>query len=657
LKLRSHNQPAFDKHKSNMRTAQDLLTELNASDESARIEAKRAREMGKSILETVIAFANEPGLGGGYLLLGVDWAVNEKGDVRYWPEGVPDPDKLQRDLASMCASTLNVVLRPEIAVERLDERTVIVVFVPEADVSQKPVYLTATGLPKGAYRRVGSTDQRCVDEDLWILRGSSQPQMGPDMALVPDARLDDLDLAAVAEYRRLRALANPQAEELGYENGDLLEALSAVRRVGDEVKPTLAGVVLFGKPMALRRLFPALRMDYVRVVGTQWLDDPESRFTSVDIRQPLMLALPKMEAAIVDDLPRGFRLPEGELQSQQVPLLPRKVIREALANAVMHRSYQDHSPVQIVRYSNRIEILNPGFSLKDMSSLGAPGSRLRNPAIAAVLHEINWAETKGSGIRTMRRLAADAGLQLPEFSSDRQRNEFRATLFLHHLLTEEDFAWLKNLAGDAVSADEAKVLIYARETGAVDNTACRDFSGLDTLQASNLLRRLRDKGLLEKQGAGNRTHYVLIERARDNPRMGDLVGGVGGKLEPEGGKLEPEGGKLEPEGGKLELSSNMEPLPPLPENLAIRLFDPGKRMGTLGLRQLILDLCSWQALRADELATLLHKDKKYLRNKHLTPMVQAKELSFLYPESPNHKWQAYLPADASPAKLNEGNRL
>ncbi len=161
-----------------MRTAQDLLTELNASDESTRIEAKRAREMGKSILETVIAFANEPGLGGGYLLLGVDWAVNEKGDVRYWPEGVPDPDKLQRDLATMCASTLNVVLRPEIAVERLDERTVIVVFVPEADVSQKPVYLTATGLPKGAYRRVGSTDQRCVDEDLWILRGSSQPQIG-----------------------------------------------------------------------------------------------------------------------------------------------------------------------------------------------------------------------------------------------------------------------------------------------------------------------------------------------------------------------------------------------------------------------------------------------------------------------------------------------
>ena len=618
-----------------MRTAQDLLSELNASDESPRIEAKRAREAGRSILETVIAFANEPGLGGGHLLLGVDWEVNDKGDTRYWAAGVPDPDKLQRDLATQCASTLNVALRPEMAVERVDGHTVVVVFVPEADVSQKPIYLAATGLPKGAYRRVGSTDQRCVDEDLWVLRGASQPAFGPDMAPIAGARLDDLDPAAVAEYRRLRALANLQAEELGYENADLLEALSAVRRVGSELKPTLAGLVLFGKAMALRRLFPALRVDYVRVVGTQWVDDPEARFQSVDIRQPLMLALPKAEAAIVDDLPKGFRLPEGELQSQQAPLLPRKVIREALANAVMHRSYQDHSPVQIVRYSNRIEILNPGFSLKDMGSLGTPGSRLRNPAIAAVLHEINWAETKGSGIRTMRRLAADAGLPLPEFASDRQKNEFKTTLFLHHLLTEEDHAWLKSLTSEALSADEAKALIYARETGAVDNTACRDFSGLDTLQASNVLRRLRDRGLLDKQGAGNRTYYVLNGRQSEKAALApDLFAH-------EGGKLGTESGNLAPESGNLDSRS----LPPLPPDLAAKLSSKGKRTSPESLRQLIVDLCQWHELRADELALLLGKDRKYLRNHHLTEMVKAGRLVFLYPESPNHKWQAYKRAE------------
>lgn len=482
---------------------------------------------------------------------------------------------------------------------------------------------------------MGSTDQRCVDEDLWVLRGASQPALGPDMAPIADSQMDDLDPAAVSEYRRLRALANPQAEELGYENSDLLKALSAVRSVNGEFKPTLAGLVLFGKAMALRRLFPALRVDYVRVVGTQWVDDPEMRFQSLDIRQPLMLALPKAEAAIVDDLPKGFRLPDGELQSQQAPLLPRKAIREALANAVMHRSYQDHSPVQIVRYSNRIEMLNPGFSLKDIGSLGTPGSRLRNPAIAAVLHEINWAETKGSGIRTMRRLAADAGLPLPEFASDRQKNEFRATLFLHHLLSEEDHAWLKSLTDEALSAEEATALIYARETGAVDNTACRDSSGLDTLQASNVLRRLRDRGLLEKQGAGNRTHYTLNhpgERSDPHPEQG--------KLPLEDGKQLSEGGKQTPESGKHRL-------PPLPESLAHRLPSQGQRLPSATLRALICDLCGWHPLRGEELAALLGKDLNYLRNRHLAALIQSGGLVFLYPESPNHSLQAYkLPAAA-----------
>jgi hypothetical protein len=52
-----------------MRSAAELFEELNAVDESNRIEAKRASDVGKSVMETVIAFANEPGLGGGYLLL------------------------------------------------------------------------------------------------------------------------------------------------------------------------------------------------------------------------------------------------------------------------------------------------------------------------------------------------------------------------------------------------------------------------------------------------------------------------------------------------------------------------------------------------------------------------------------------------------------
>lgn len=237
------------------RSAQELLNELNASDESSRIEAKRSREVGKSLMETVIAFANEPGLGGGYLLLGVDCKIDAKGDAVYWAEGLPDPDKSQNDVATQCANMLNVVIRPEMTVERIGGQTVLVVFVAEVDVTQKPVYLKSTGLPDGARRRIGSTDQRCTDEDLWVLRGASQPVQGPDMSIISDARLDDLDPQALAEYRRLRALTNPQAEELSYSNQDMLEALGALRRVDGECKPTIAGIVLFGKPMGACQKF------------------------------------------------------------------------------------------------------------------------------------------------------------------------------------------------------------------------------------------------------------------------------------------------------------------------------------------------------------------------------------------------------------------
>ena len=107
----------------------------------------------------------------------------------------------------------------------------------------------------------------------------------------------------------------------------------------------------------------------------------------------------------------------------------------------------------------------------------------------------------------------------------------------------------------------------------------------------------------------------------------------------EGGNQTPEGGKQRPEGGKRDL-------PPLPINLVEKLPAPGQRMGEAASRQLICDLCEWQPLRGEELAILLGKDLKYLRNKHLSAMIQAGKLAFQYPESPNHALQAYkIPKD------------
>ena len=59
--------------------------------------------------------------------------------------------------------------------------------------------------------------------------------------------------------------------------------------------------------------------------------------------------------------------------------------------------------MQIIRYSNRIEIINAGYSLKSLEAIGEPGSFSRNPHIAAIFHDTNLAETKGTGIKSMRK--------------------------------------------------------------------------------------------------------------------------------------------------------------------------------------------------------------------------------------------------------------
>lgn len=135
-----------------MKTAKEIFEELNSFDENRRIEAKSASAVGKSMMETVCAFANEPGLQGGYLLLGAK-RVGMTGDGKpiYEPENIENSDKIQSDFVAMCNSVFNIHIRPIIQVEEYQGKTVVVVKIEELPVSQKPVYFAKRGLPDGAF--------------------------------------------------------------------------------------------------------------------------------------------------------------------------------------------------------------------------------------------------------------------------------------------------------------------------------------------------------------------------------------------------------------------------------------------------------------------------------------------------------------------------
>lgn len=607
----------------------DLIKELNETDETEHLEAKEisGNSVDTGFYETVCALSNEPDLGGGTIVLGVEKEIALF--PLYNASGVMDSDKISSDISSACSTMFNIPVRVDINVEKVDGKSVIKVDVPELARHQKPVYFKKRGLPSGAFRRIGPTDIRCTDEDL-IAFFQGKAHDPHDVQIIEDASWDDIDARAIEAYRRARRETNPLAEELNWSDEEILHALGAIRYVGGNIKITNTGLITFGRSHSLRRLAPTQRVDYIRVPGIAWIPDPQSSFESIDMRGPALMLVGRIIAAIVDDLPKGFGIDDKSGQRTEMPLIPTRVIREAVVNCLMHRSYQVFQPVQIIRYANRLVIKNPGYSLKSQDRFDEPGSAIRNPHIAEILHETRFAETKGSGIRVMRQRMAQTGLTPPTFDSNRDNDEFTAIFLFHHFLNEADWDWLGQFKGLELTEDQMRALIFLREVGAIDNSAYRSLTQTDTLTASRSLRRLRTLDLIADRGSGSRTHYVpgpaLIASETKPANMDASIHAKGSAIYGRSG-------------------DRLAGLPDLPIELRARVQAVGKRLEPKNTEALIIDLCKWRPLSAEEVANLLGKTSAYISQRFLYPMVREKKLGYLYPEMVKHPGQKYLISD------------
>ena len=133
--------------------AKQLFEILNSSDETTSVEAKTASQVGKSILETISAFSNEPGLGGGYLFLGAKRREEDLFGKGYKIEAIADPDKIQSDLSSKCNDLFSSPIRPHIFVDEINSKKVVVAFIPEACLlytSPSPRDLSTSRMPSSA---------------------------------------------------------------------------------------------------------------------------------------------------------------------------------------------------------------------------------------------------------------------------------------------------------------------------------------------------------------------------------------------------------------------------------------------------------------------------------------------------------------------------
>lgn len=611
----------------------ELIALLNETDEAEDLEAKEASEnVGKSVYETICALSNEPGLDGGTILLGVQ-KIEQMLFPMYEAIGINDPDKMMSDIASSCSSMFNQPVRVNLTTHTSGESIILRIDVPEVPQNQKPIYLKSKGLPSGAFRRIGPTDVKCTDEDIQIFfQGKANEPY--DTRIVHDARWDDIDPAAITAYRKTRAEANSAAEELNWSDEEMLYALGATQRLDGGVQITATGLLTFGKPASLRRLMPSQRVDYIRVPGKAWVQNPDFTYETVQIRGPILLTVGRILAAVLDDLPKTLVVEDGlSGRRTETPVIPNRVIREAVVNALMHRSYETNQPIQIIRYANRLEIRNPGHSLKSPDRLSEPGSAIRNPSIAEILHETLYAENKGSGIRVMQEKMKSSGLASPTFESDREAQQFTATFLFHHFLDESDWKWLAQFSDLALTEDQVRALIFVREVEAIDNSAYRDLTQVDILAASKSLKHLVKEGLLQMRGGGARTHYIagpkfleLTNMEGISPTIHDSVNNMDG-------------------GEKRVALSDL----PLPIRIHVRTLHLKKRAKPEEVKDAILRLCDWRALSLAEIAELLDKTSTYVSQKFIAKMVSDGELCYLFPELPQHPNQKYQ----SP-RLHEG---
>jgi len=384
--------------------------------EGPNIEYKLCRsKLSRDLWETVSAFSNE---GGGLIRLGY-----EENDGKYMPVGVKNPHKMLDEFTSLVGQKFNYC--PIVKAEILDDdnKPIILIEVEESPKYQKPIYIKDAGPIKGGFRRVGASDIRLTDSD--VARYYKERTGSLDAQIIPDTNLKDIDVKAVEAFRNLRKLIKPDAPELLFNDAELLKSYNLLSPDGKNLNA--AGVLLFGQERVVKRHFPSVRLDIIRIKGTEWGKDKDP-FLSRDLTGNLL----GIWSSAMDVLDRFFLVPFklNESMARSEDNAHSKALREALTNLLMHRNYLNYSPAQVQVYNDRIEFYNPGYSLKDIKLYDSPGSMLRNPLIADVFYDIGWAEAKGTGIKTTINDLKAEGYPLPEYLNNIKSDTF--TFILKH---------------------------------------------------------------------------------------------------------------------------------------------------------------------------------------------------------------------------------
>lgn len=199
----------------------------------------------------------------------------------------------------------------------------------------------------------------------------------------------------------------------------------------------------------------------------------------------------------------------------ELPKLPVEVVREAVANAVAHRSYEATGTATVVELRpGRVVVRSPGGLAEGVTVENLREAQSsRNNVVIDVLRRFRVAEDAGRGIDVMQDRMAEALLDPPRFAD--LGNAFEVTLPVHSPITPEERAWVLSVEREGtIAGTDRLLLVHAARGEKLTNAVARAVLGADSTQARAALRRLCDAGLLSQEGTRGGATYSLGPRIR-----------------------------------------------------------------------------------------------------------------------------------------------
>jgi ATP-dependent DNA helicase RecG len=247
-------------------------------------------------------------------------------------------------------------------------------------------------------------------------------------------------------------------------------------------------------------------MPHAGLLGTDHY--PDGREEPKDFDGPQVLAPEQTLQWLRDKLPDPVDRTEARRRPANEALF--ELAREGIVNALVHRDYGiEGAKCQLIATADTITVKSPGqppapITLEQLQSLTAP-MLSRNPVLHYVFSQMELAEERGLGLKSMKRRSDEAGLPMPSYKWEDPY--LVLTLFRN---AESVSLTLKPEVAEALSADEKRGWELLRSRKTTSQKMYRLSLDVASRVAQRHLKKFVDLGLVRRVGSGPATVYETL---------------------------------------------------------------------------------------------------------------------------------------------------